>query len=398
MRQVAFLLAIWALFLGGGSLSAADSVKIRTIFGYEYNVAPLVLDLLGNKAMQRLKDTDTVGLSSYYSERIPLKQYDHALGVYILLRRYGAPLKECVAGLLRHASEGTLHGMNDNAFLEYHLLNMVPDSSDEGNSSGEISIRGNEEIRQAIQIGYLQKYGIGDILANYSMNIKDFWSEKEDFPRLQSAPLQLSIDAIEYHLHMAYLQELIHTDEIEQLLSCLYFHAEQKRWVFSDIQVARRFGKLSLHLTEHVWAEPATLMGNYWGEQAIQRALDSNILTHEDLCCGGDRLILNKLDRNNSSVVRALMERLRKPQGFSQRIRSEDEGVHLFGSFRGIDPLVWVQWSGEWQAIRLTELDPDYAQEFARVRAFVEEGVHIAPANMNFLLQRQLPQHVRRYS
>ena len=65
---------------------------------------PAILDLIGCATFQRLKGIRQAGPSALTFPFKDVTRFEHSLGVFILLRRLGAPRREQVAGLLHDIS------------------------------------------------------------------------------------------------------------------------------------------------------------------------------------------------------------------------------------------------------------------------------------------------------
>jgi hypothetical protein len=68
-----------------------------TIYGNYEIQEPVILELINSPALQRLKGIDQAGYSHVYFPGIPRSRFNHSLGVYLLLKRYGASIEEQIA-------------------------------------------------------------------------------------------------------------------------------------------------------------------------------------------------------------------------------------------------------------------------------------------------------------
>ena len=100
-----------------------------------------VLELINSTTLQRLKDIDQAGYSSAHFPNTEHSRFEHSVGVYILLKRFKAPLEEQVAGLIHDVSHSALshcidyildtgsqseHNHQDNVFEEYVKKTPIP--------------------------------------------------------------------------------------------------------------------------------------------------------------------------------------------------------------------------------------------------------------------------------
>ena len=118
------------------------------IFGRVKIKEPVILELIKSKTLQRLKGIDQGGYQPLYAKpKTVLKnrrhhnRFAHSLGVYLLLKKYGAPLEEQIAGLIHDVShacfshcidyvltEGSQkkHSHQDNIFVEFVRKTEIP--------------------------------------------------------------------------------------------------------------------------------------------------------------------------------------------------------------------------------------------------------------------------------
>src|SRR5581483_8929060 len=92
---------------------------VTTVMGDIDERNPIILDLINSQAIQRLKEIDQSGPNPYFNKRCPhFSRYDHSLGVYALLKRFGASTQEQVAGLMHDASHTAFSHIADLIFQQ----------------------------------------------------------------------------------------------------------------------------------------------------------------------------------------------------------------------------------------------------------------------------------------
>jgi uncharacterized protein len=77
---------------------------------------PVVLEIVESPYMQRLKWIDQSGYFEPFFPGCAFKRFEHSLWVYILLKKYWAPLEEQIAGLIHDLSHGTFSHCLDYIF------------------------------------------------------------------------------------------------------------------------------------------------------------------------------------------------------------------------------------------------------------------------------------------
>src|SRR5665647_287743 len=102
---------------------------------------PVILDLINSHELQRLKEIDQSGYFEPYHPGSKHTRFEHSMGVYLLLQKYGAPIEEQIAGLIHDVSHSAFsHAVDyalsegsekeqshqDNYFEEYVLQSSIP--------------------------------------------------------------------------------------------------------------------------------------------------------------------------------------------------------------------------------------------------------------------------------
>ena len=82
---------------------------------------PVILELINSKTIQRLKDIDQAGYFEPHFPGTAHSRFEHSVGVYLLLKMYGAPIEEQIAGLI--------HDVSHSAFS--HCIDYVLDAGSE---------------------------------------------------------------------------------------------------------------------------------------------------------------------------------------------------------------------------------------------------------------------------
>jgi len=88
------------------------------IYG-EFKIAePVILELIASKAMERLKEIDQAGYFEPYYPGTAHSRFEHSVGVYLLLKMFGAPIHEQIAGLIHDVSHSAFSHCVDYALDE----------------------------------------------------------------------------------------------------------------------------------------------------------------------------------------------------------------------------------------------------------------------------------------
>jgi uncharacterized protein len=324
--------------------------EIDTLFGKTEFNEPILIELLNSQAVKRIQEIDQHGISYYYHLTPSFTRYDHSVGVFQLLRRYGAPLREQVAGLLHDVSHTTFSHVGDHIF----------DHQD-----------GTESYQDTIHHWFIGKIGLEPLLKKYNLTAADILNKNLEFQMLEQDLPDICVDRLEYNLHTAHVYNLLSTEEIEKILSDITF--ENGKWIFLSPSIARKFASISLHFTENLWGADWNLALCHWTAGAIKRGLEINLITHDEIHLSTDRPLLEKLNASSDSAIQSFLHKCKHYKQEFSHASEKDFTFFTCPKFRGIDPLVK---QGD-TLKRLTDIDPDYAKEYIRVREKLSRGYYL---------------------
>jgi len=311
---------------------------------------PVLIELLEHSVMQRLKGIEMGGCVIYVVKDYRKgSRFEHSVNVLILLRRYGAPLLEQIAGLL--------HDVSHTAFS--HVAEFVFNHKCNKNS-----------YQDDIHEWFLRKQQVDVILNKYDIELDDVLHKTElngGFKRLEQDLPDICIDRLEYNLAFALSCKIISVDAVQNVLNDLKF--EDGYWFFTNPESAKVLGEISMFLTEEFWASAWNNVLYYFVAEALKKAFDLGVVTSDDMHFSHDALVWQKLISSQDEIIKNMMQ---KVQNFKEHFELTDEGFDqkIDCKFRGIDPL--VLFGG--QLSRLTEIDPEFKQEFEQSKERVLLG------------------------
>lgn len=326
------------------------SIVLETLYGNFEVTEPVLLELLESSCVNRLRHIQQYGVDNYALKHIDYSRHNHSLGVFVLLRAYGAPLKEQIAGLLHDASHTVFSHVGDSVFDH-------PDIKD--------------SYQDDIHEWFLNRTDCENILSRHALTIADILHKNKQFTCLEQDLPDLCADRLEYNLQGGMLEGLITPLEIREILANLRF--KNGIWYFLDSQRAKKFARLSLYLTEHVWGSPEGLLIDSWAADALKRALAIDVVTEHEIHFSYDALVWQKLTESTDSIISEKITKIKNYQQFFILSNSTDYDLLLKGKFRGINPWVLV----ETGFARLTELDPEFAHEFEQLKNLMAHGWYI---------------------
>ena len=159
----------------------------------EYEITePVFLDLLRHPALLRLHGVAQHGLpEQWFPEMKTFSRFEHSVGVFLLLRKLGAPLKEQVAGLV--------HDVSHTVFS--HVIDRV--------------YKTKRSYQDTIHEKYLLISGLAQVLAMHGFDYQEIARYKQ-FTMLEQSLPQLCADRVDYAL-----RELLHNNKEEIALRCV---------------------------------------------------------------------------------------------------------------------------------------------------------------------------------
>lgn len=325
-------------------------LEIETIYGSVTVTDPLVIELVQSPAFQRLKGIRHYGSTDYvFPHAREYSRYEHSLGVYFLLKKYGASRQEQVAGLLHDVSHTVFSHSTDPLFM------------------GGFT---NGAYQDTIHKEFMEKYGIAKILQKYGMCADKLCVLTTSLPALKQKLPAMCADRIEYNLFAGYIDHNMTPEDVRKITR--HLHYEKERWYFDDASVARKFAEISLFQTTGVWASPQTIYIGNWTSVALKRAWDLKLITLEDIQFKlADDDMWKLLCESEDPVIKKAVNNIKNARkAYVLQPTSTNTDKIFIGKFRGVDPL--VKTAGGFK--RLSELDPEFKAKFDDAEKIAKAG------------------------
>lgn len=328
---------------------------VKSIYGDFTVTEPILLDLINSAAVQRLKGVYQFGITHYVQKFAPYTRYEHSIGVFALLRRYGCSLEEQISGLLHDASHTVFSHVADYLF---------------GSDSAKNS------YQDTIHHWFLEKTDVPQIIAKYGYTLDDFMHKSGSFMALEQDLPNLCADRIEYTLYEYAMSLGLENSElvkykIEHFLQHLYF--DGIKWYFDDNRVAREYANLALIFTKERWASDKAMYTYTMAARMLQRALDIGLIDYDTIHFGTDDVVWEKLKNSTDQELQDYLDKVCHCVNAYRLSGINDYNLHLKGKFRGVDPYVKTI-----EGLRLlSELDDQFAKEFYLLKELVQQGVYI---------------------
>jgi len=289
---------------------------IDQVYGEVEISEPVILELINNPTLQRLKGVSQFGylaLGSIWKKN--LSRFGHSVGVYLLLKKYRATIEEQIAGLI--------HDVSHSAFS--HCIDYVLNEGSEK----------DQKHQDNIFIDFVSKSGIPAILLKYNIDLEYILDDK-NFPLKEKELPDLCADRIDYSLRDAIGFDKIAKKEAGKFLESLTI--ENNNWVFESFDIAKKYCEFfSMINLEYYCGFPTAVMfstvGNY-----LKYALEKRYITEDDLYTT-DRNVLAKIKPfiKVDKELKLLFEKMNHKINISES--RNDYDVRIFCKSRAVDPL-----------------------------------------------------------
>jgi len=273
----------------------------------------VILELMDCPTMQRLKKIDQAGYFTPFYPRTEQSRFEHSVGVYLLLKIYGATLEERIAGLIHDASHAAFS----------HCVDYVLDAGSQSKQNHQDNVF-DTFIRKSEIPGILKKHAIDP---EYIFKSANFPLEENNLP-------DLCADRIDYSLRTAMV-----FGEIENAGDFLKNLAvKNNKWVFSDYESAKSFAEMFFKMNSKYYSDIfSAVMFRTVGDY-LRHALGKGYIVEGDLY-STDSEVLAKVAKfhDRDEKLFRLFDRMDNKVGFKND--SYDYDAKVSCKSRVVDPL-----------------------------------------------------------
>lgn len=289
------------------------------IYGKIKITDPVILDLIKSKAIQRLKYVEQGGYAPLYNnikklsiDSIRHNRLEHSIGVFILLKKFDASLKEQIAGLVHDISHGVFSHAVDYLF-------------DRGST---------QDYGDKIFNKFFKQSNIPQILKKYGYQLSYFLNKK-NFPILEKDLPDICADRLDYILMLAIIFKEATRKTINSFLSNLLIINHQ--WVFKNYSVAKKFAQLFYRINTVYLSSLKSAVMHQTIANLLKYSLDKKYITKKDIFSIDEKAI-NKIKKylNKDSVLKNFFIRFRGKVIYKND--SEDYNYLVFCKSRVVDP------------------------------------------------------------
>jgi uncharacterized protein len=282
---------------------------------------PGVLALIACPTFERLRGILQAGPSAYAFPFKTVTRYEHSLGVFLLLSRLGAGLRERVAGLV--------HDISHTAFS--HAVDFIFTSHEQDHHEG-------------LKPQFLERPDIASALAALGFEPKQFFDDSI-YPLLERPLPWLCADRLDYFFRDSLACKVSTPSEIARFLANLTVIDDTI--AFTDRLVARDAQLLFDVMNQHWWAsQTESYIYNEFAD-ALNEGFRLNALQHDDLLAD-DAHVLARLQAAHSPLITEKLDHIvhfhpDRLRGFEARITPKirwlDPPVQVGNSFQRLSEL-----------------------------------------------------------
>jgi HD superfamily phosphohydrolase len=253
---------------------------LKTIYGSLEIKENVLIELINNRVVQRLKYIDQYGTLSYYNNSIKsFSRYDHSIGVLYILKKFNATLEEQVAGLLHDASHTVFSHVGDKVFKQ---------------------VTKDKAYQDIAHLWYLNQTDVPEILEKHSLDFKEttFLFDKKILKRPHP---YLDADAIEYILRGGFVEGMLTKEDIMLILDDLNFDGDH--WIFNTEKQAKMVGDIALYLSEHVWKSLDSCVVSSFLAVILISSMKTGAVSKRELHFSTDSAVWEKVTFSNDKVI-----------------------------------------------------------------------------------------------
>lgn len=278
------------------------------IYGEQKIEKQVIKELIKTEPLQRLKEIQQAGPQTYFMDKNEVTRFEHSLGVFFLLREYGASTEEQIAGLL--------HDVPHTAFS--HLVDFVFETQD-------------HEYHERFMDTVIYDSEIPDILDKHGYETEKILDESR-FKLLERDLPALCADRIDYFLRDT---TVVREKDITHFLDNL--EIENNLFVLNDKEKAEEYAIEYIKTDQKLWANPKEVAVFEMFAEIVKKAFELEKLTEEDLFTT-DKEVYQKIQQIDDDFIQERLKDLK--QDFSvELVDSEDEAdINSRTKPRAVDP------------------------------------------------------------
>lgn len=244
----------------------------------------LVEEIILDEDFQRMKKISQLGIFKHsFLYGLKFSRFEHSVGVYYLLKKFGANEEECLAGLLHDISHGAFS----------HVLDMV------------FADDGNEEYADSILLEKISNSRIGALLEKDKYNLVKIVNNNKHTMLDKELP-DIAADRIDYLLRDPLGMNPQLTQKIIDSLII-----KNKEFVFTNSFFANLFAYHYYNLNKNVWSSVFWTVNHKILADIIKLIIEKGYAKKEDLFLKNDKQITKIIEENRDEDIKELISKMK---------------------------------------------------------------------------------------
>lgn len=312
-----------------------------------------ITKIIKHPALQRIKN---IWISTYgylFELKRNATRYDHSIGVYLLLKNFGASKEEQVAGLIHDVSHTALSHVSTYAFQEKYT---------------------GTEFHELQQHKFIESSGLSKLLIKLGYNPNRLLHDKK-YSLLENDLPDICADRIDYAIRDGLHLQILSRQQVDRVLKSLKVHNNE--FVFSDTEAAFIYSFNFYLLNLMYYGSPAEAHFNNDFGNLVKYAVRNRVLKEEDWF-SDDIELTDKLKRSKNKRIQKWLAKYNNHMIVYEDRKNPD--VIFPKKIRIVNPKVLVGKSVK----RLTELSPIYNKLISDYRE--NHTKHELPVRLDYKL------------
>jgi len=244
----------------------------------------LVKEIILDEDFQRMKKVSQLGIFKYsFLYGLKFSRFEHSVGVYYLLKKFGANKEECLAGLLHDISHGAFS----------HVLDIV------------FADDGNEEYADSILLEKISDSKIGKLLKKNKYDLAKIVNNNNHTMLDKELP-DIAADRIDYMLRDPLG---MNSQLVKKIIDSLVI--KNKEFVFNNSFFANLFANHYYNLNKNVWSSIFWTVNHKILADIIKLIIDRNYAKKEDLFLKNDEEITRIIEKNKDKDIGMLIKKMK---------------------------------------------------------------------------------------
>jgi hypothetical protein len=316
------------------------------VYGEQNIDDSLILELINSPELERLKGIGQYGTWHIIDKSLDTTRFEHSLGVYLLLRRFGAGFDEQIAGLLHDVNHATFSHVIDYVFGD-------PATQTLGDSK-------HHDI--------ISRSSIPSLLKKKGIDVKKV-IDVHSFGLLERETPDICCDRLDYCLRDGVCCKIINQKEAKKILDGIIINNGEL--VCKNKEIALMLGRLSIKMTRHLWSNEVQAGSYHIFAEALKLAVKEAILKEEDFYKMSDNELINLLINSGNKKIVEILGLIRK-EAIAIGTK-EDNDFYCKSKVRYMDPKFI---NGD-KLIIASRRDKRFKKEIQDMKQWITKGFYI---------------------